>query len=157
MPTEVSIPCKIMREEGLKLPLLTPQSVSLSLLLWVPHHERGEAMIQKYLITASQIQKPFLLLALFSLLRPSYCHLELLWPSLQFFSWASAWTLTLLFDLQESLLSPCPVPLDLHRVTLHTEQGATVPAISALTLASCPAVFTSGPGPWPVALTSPLS
>lgn len=45
----------------------------------------------------ARIQKPFLLLALFSLLTPSYCYSDLLWPSLWpwIFFWASAWN----FDL----------------------------------------------------------
>lgn len=112
-----------------------------------------------YLIIVVQVQKPFLLLAPFSLLRSRYCYSDLLGPSLwsRFFSWASAWNSDHTVWPLGKPASPCPFffPHVRKLSTQSTELLSQLPLPSHLPPAQSHSLLC--PVPWPVPLTPPLS
>lgn len=148
-----------MREQRLKLSLLTPHPRPWRCLSLGPCRGKGEGEENKwpweYLNITDQIQtKPFWLLAPFSLLRPSYCYFHLLWPGLwsRFFAWSSAWNFDLAVWPPGKPASPWPFLPHLMWNWLHPEPWAVFPDVSVLTFASCAVSFTpsqaAGPGQW---------
>lgn len=145
-PESFSITCKI-EKTGTQAKFYDPKSVSLALLLFRKERVRKiKPWIWMYLIMVAQIQKPFLLLAPFSLLRSSYCYSDLLGPSLwsRFFSWASAWNFDLaLWPLGESLL-PLVHSCFSHVRKLSTQSTELLSSRLPRTFTSRPCTLTSG-------------